>query len=71
MVKSDKLRLNLWCIVYFLGLNAPGLCLTCGLVSPERLEPGVYSGTSILFIAPWYLIFLSVPNSQKLMVVFY
>ena len=57
MVKSDKLRLNLWCIVYFLGLNAPGVCLTRDLVNPERFQPGVYSGTSTSFIVPWCLIF--------------
>ena len=38
MVKSDKLHLNLWYIVYFLGLNVPGLCLKLGLVNPKHLN---------------------------------
>ena len=40
MVKSHKLHLNLWCIVYFLKLNIPDLCLKLGLVNPEKFEPG-------------------------------
>ena len=71
MVKSHKLHLNLWCIVYFLKLNIPDLCLKLGLVNPEKFEPGIYSGTIALFIVFWWLIFLSVSYSQKLMAVFY